>query len=854
MESSKSGQMTEGEIVRGVSRLAVLVVVVAAIGCGIYAVKPDVLPSWATDQMARLVSPEQVRRVGLVVVAGLVAVGILVVWSRRRNRRQRRFAASLTAELPAGYNPDRDCRSRRWKHGRPRWVRLRLPHEFPHTDKARAGLAQAVGDRVGVKVEGRWRPGSVMFQPDSTDPQQLARERGRARAAGIGRELFTGACTVSQVTQWGGPDGNSPLAFTLAYPLTTKDDSAAFRRRVENLLGDKLGGRLRGEWRRDQDRVDFRPRPPMPDRLSHPGVEICHITDPRFLPLGVDEDETVVGWDTRTDPHALANGATGSGKTSAIRSAIVAALIKAWEVYLLDPKRVEFSGFRLGARGGWGVKSIATTDEDMDDLLIRLKQIMEDRYAEGEARLKRGEDPKWDETRPILIVLDEFTELVLAMGDLHKARSLKGTPEAVTAVGNLARRARTCNMHLVVLMQRPDADSFPAGARENFTYRFSLNALSEQAARMMWQNSEWGRSLPPVKGRGIAASNGAEPHEVQFYWMPDPAFPADEDRALRDDLMAAAEDVQAAVPATITGADYDLGPLQPSSERDADELVADTGTADEIQLAGGTTAETVRVRAETLTVGDWIVHDDHPYTVQQIEDDPADPTRITIMITPNRPNTPAMTQPITCTVSESIRRIDDLPGGAGDDQPVVSLAEPDVISTDGYQPPPLPDTPTADPDLDPDDDTFRPDEPCREHRPPAADKQPEGNPEPESAEPEPAEPEPAEQPEADPTESESDEARQPAGESEPAESEQPVKPEAASDTAEDEAKSGQTRADHLCKGDRIRMTNRKGQPVAYTVKHADHTADTVGLVLKPARGRERNEDVPATATVDRLSS
>lgn len=119
MESSSSGQMTEAELARGIARLAILTAVVAAIGCGIYAIRPDVLPGWATDRVAPIVSPQRVRWAGLVIVAAVVTIGVLVWGSRRRSRRHHWFAASLTAELPTGYNPAWDCRSRRWKHGRP---------------------------------------------------------------------------------------------------------------------------------------------------------------------------------------------------------------------------------------------------------------------------------------------------------------------------------------------------------------------------------------------------------------------------------------------------------------------------------------------------------------------------------------------------------------------------------------------------------------------------------------------------------------------------------------------------------------------------------------------------------------
>lgn len=343
--------------------------------------------------------------------------------------------------------------------------------------------------------------------------------------------------------------------------------------------------------------------------------------------------------------------------TVTVRSAIIAALIKKWEVYICDPKRVEFSGFRHG----WGVKSIAVEDKDMADLIVRIReQIMDVRYAEGEAKLNRGEDPEWDKYPPILVVLDEFTELVLAVGDLNKAKGMSGTPKAVDAVGRLGRLARLCNIHLIVLAQRPDAEKqFPGGARDQLTFRYSMTGLSPQSALMQWNNSDWGRYLPAIKGRGMCGVYGTEPKEVQFFWTPDPLFPKGEkDTALRDQLRAECQKVQANVPASIEGADYDLGPVGPSPEGTLDGLMPDFDRVELIALPGEVTAETIKVPAETLIRGDRIIRGDAVFHVDRVEGDD-DPMKIVI-----RSIRPAARdrQTITCRATESLNRLESVPG------------------------------------------------------------------------------------------------------------------------------------------------------------------------------------------------
>lgn len=669
--------------------LAVLAVVVAAAVLFAFApgVLPDALTEWITRQVPVRRSTVRLVIIG-VAVAGMVVVVTAGMVRRRRRRRDRlaagkardrrsRFAAGLASELPKGYDPVKDCRASRWRKGRPQRVWLRLPAGFADgSATAQQALTRVLAERMGTKVTADWSSGgTVVFRPVTTSPDELARERGRDRAAGLAGELFGGRCTVT-VHQWGGPDGTFPEVFAVAYPITTKDDSAAFRRRTEAVLGDKLGGglRLKSNWDRQRDRVRFEPCPPMPENVAHPGAQICHTTDRLFLPLGLTADNETAGWDAGKYPHALANGATGSGKTAAVRSFIDAALIKQWEVYCCDVKRVEFSGYRATS---WGVKSIASKDEDMSDLLLRIKAVMDERYDLGEQRINRGENPRWDTFTPMLVVLDEFTELVLAFNDLHKAQKLKGTPEGVTATGRLARLARVCNIHLIVLTQRPDADSFPAGARENFTYRFSMNALSEQAAKMMWQNTEWGRYLPPVPGRALAGAVGAEPQEVQCFWTPDPAFPPAEDEKLRDELREAAQTAQAKVPASIQGQHYDLGPLRPSPEASRDDLVPNAGELDQAQLSDGRTVETARVLAETLTPGDRILHNRQAYQLRRVDEPDTDTDQVTIVIQPYQQGSGDQEpQTITCTLGDHLTRIDDDPAATAQDDPTYTDASP----------------------------------------------------------------------------------------------------------------------------------------------------------------------------------
>lgn len=559
------------------------------------------------ETFARHLPRPEARTLALVAGAEAVILGVAaaVRWDYRRRRR---FAAGLVDLFPAhariNYQPLRDCRTGlRWRRGRPLWVRLQLPEGFATTSgKALVDLTKAMGDRLGAKVEHELHINEITFTVAAVKAEEVDREHETNRVWEMAKKEFGSTLRNVHIAEWGGPKGNTPSVLSLKYSAEAPDTNLGFQRRVEVLLSSKLDVRYKGDWKPTSDTVELRERPPMPERIDHPGVDLFKkgtrgtYRPWNELPFGVNENGETVCWDTRLQSHGLGNGATNTGKTITARSIIVAALVLGWEVYLLDPKRIELSGFRHD----WGVKSIATAEEDMADLLLRLRQVMDDRYTEIETKSNQGINPEPEKYRPALIVMDEFAELAMAVGDMEKARKNRGSQSAIKAVDALGRLARACNMHMLIMTQRPDAEDFPKGGRDNLTFRYSMNGLSEQGAKMMWQNTAWGRYVPPVKGRGMAGVYTQEPQEVQCYWMPDPAFPKGEkDTRLRDELRAECQRVQAGVSASITGADYDLPPVQPSPEGDLDRIVTDPGELLPVIL-GGTTLETASALADSL--------------------------------------------------------------------------------------------------------------------------------------------------------------------------------------------------------------------------------------------------------------
>ena len=90
-------------------------------------------------------------------------------------------------------------------------------------------------------------------------------------------------------------------------------------------------------------------------------------------------------------------------------------------------------------------------------------------------------------------------------------------------VSSIVRKGRSARVHVVLGLQRPDADVLSGEMRDNFGTRISLGPLSPQGAMMMWESPHIGVSLPRgIAGRATAVSDEAQPLEVQAYWTPDP--------------------------------------------------------------------------------------------------------------------------------------------------------------------------------------------------------------------------------------------------------------------------------------------------------------------------------------------
>lgn len=318
------------------------------------------------------------------------------------------------------------------------------------------------------------------------------------------------------------------------YGVTSKDSSDSFRRRFDDLMMAKCPsptGAWDIRWFPADARVEIEPVKPLPKTVPHPGVKMLPLKTWEVA-YGVSPTGATATFDFKRVPHLLDVGTTGTGKSVLLRSIVTSACASGWEVVIADPKVLTFRGF-----AHWpGVRAIATTGEDMERLIIALRDRMNERYAAIAAGHIREAD-----LRPMMLVIDELTEWIIEVNQ-HAEQSSAGArgrirkSPAVAALWQLLRKARQAGIQVVVATQRPDVSFIPGEARDNAGNRAGAGHLKADAAEMLFgtrqipqrvfdviQTSDGRLRRQLVPGRMTVSQGGEDLQTAQAWWTPDPA-------------------------------------------------------------------------------------------------------------------------------------------------------------------------------------------------------------------------------------------------------------------------------------------------------------------------------------------
>lgn len=222
-------------------------------------------------------------------------------------------------------------------------------------------------------------------------------------------------------------------------------------------------------------------------------------------------------WDATDSPSGLIVGSMGGGKSVLVRLIILLWCRWIGEAYLLDPKRVEFSIFR----GRRGVRTVATSLEQIAAVFSQVEAEMQRRYALMEAAGVQHVKDLADTQCPLLIVCDEFFELVAKNPGNDEAVKAENVLRAQCAASAraIAALGRAAGIHLILLAQRADAEVVAGSLQNNLLFRALLRPLSAGAtARNMIGMSEVEVSGNP-KGRAVMKTALWPESEVQVFYV-----------------------------------------------------------------------------------------------------------------------------------------------------------------------------------------------------------------------------------------------------------------------------------------------------------------------------------------------
>lgn len=197
--------------------------------------------------------------------------------------------------------------------------------------------------------------------------------------------------------------------------------------------------------------------------------------------LGVDTAGYGFYADLARMPHLLIAGSTGSGKSVSINTIITSILFRASPLevrfLMIDPKRIELSFYEgiphmllpVVKDRKFAGEVLNRAVEWMD---IRYKHFAKDGVKDIESHNKKARRKKEPLLPYIVIIIDEFADLILTLGK-----------QIEEPLARLAQMARAVGIHLVVATQRPSVDVITGMIKANFPVRIAFKVASRIDSR-----------------------------------------------------------------------------------------------------------------------------------------------------------------------------------------------------------------------------------------------------------------------------------------------------------------------------------------------------------------------------------
>lgn len=180
--------------------------------------------------------------------------------------------------------------------------------------------------------------------------------------------------------------------------------------------------------------------------------------------LGKNVEGQKVWMDLANNPHMIIAGTTGSGKSTLLHN-IIANIINYNDakIYLLDPKRIEFSKYKkLNINVGYSF-------EEAVEILETLIQTMETRYE----MIRNFHSI--DHLPNCVLIIDEFADLIMQDKDEQFYNSLC----------KLAQKCRVAKINIILSTQRPSVNIVNGAIKANFPARISCKVVNSYDSKVI---------------------------------------------------------------------------------------------------------------------------------------------------------------------------------------------------------------------------------------------------------------------------------------------------------------------------------------------------------------------------------
>ncbi len=190
--------------------------------------------------------------------------------------------------------------------------------------------------------------------------------------------------------------------------------------------------------------------------------------------LGVDIDDNSLFVDLNTLPNLLIGGIPGSGKSILLHSIILSLLKSNSDLYLIDPKMVEFHIYK----DHQNVSLLGYSIDDVRSAIEIIQNEINDRFefmrAYGCRNVQEvNERSHSKKLNPLILVIDEWGDIALQDKKISKTLCA------------IAQKGRAAGLSIILATQRPSSEVISGLIKASFSGRIALKTASAIDSRII---------------------------------------------------------------------------------------------------------------------------------------------------------------------------------------------------------------------------------------------------------------------------------------------------------------------------------------------------------------------------------